>query len=266
MIDSVLQDVRYALRTFRLNPGFSIVAVLCLALGAGANTAMFQLLDAVRVRTLPIRAPQELVEVHVDDMTHARGAWLRERAVTNPLWEAIRREQDVFAGVFAWAAAVGAVRTTLERLGTHRYSFRLYESMVQDSLLRERLMATIAGPFGALATILMALGLYGVFSYTVVQRTNEIGIRMALGADRRTVVMSVVREAIGVLMGGLLVGMSLAVAIGRAAASLLYGLKPYDPVSVTIAAVSLSLVAAIASYLPARRAARVDPMIALRHE
>ncbi|MBI3403628.1 MAG: ABC transporter permease [Acidobacteria bacterium] len=103
MFDSILQDIRYALRLLRLNPGFAAVAILSLALGSGANTAIFQLLDAVRLRTLPVIAPEQLVEIRVDDMTHARGTWMRDAALTNPLWEKIREHQDAFAGLFAWA-------------------------------------------------------------------------------------------------------------------------------------------------------------------
>jgi predicted permease len=186
-----------------------------------------------------------------------------------PLWQAALRRpagQFVIRARDQPQAIIAAVRTTLERIGTRRYSFRLYESVVEDSLLRERLMAAIAGPFGALAAILMALGLYGVCSYTVAQRTHEIGLRMALGADRRAVVLSIVRDAVGVLAAGLFAGAWLTVAVGRTARALLFGVKPYDPMSLTIAAAALICVAAIAAYVPARRAAGVDPMIALRHE
>jgi hypothetical protein len=79
------------------------VAIASLALGAGANTAIFQLLDAIRLRTLPVAAPQELAEVRIGDMTHARGNWLRDVALTNPLWEKIRERQQPFSGIFAWA-------------------------------------------------------------------------------------------------------------------------------------------------------------------
>jgi putative ABC transport system permease protein len=103
MLDSMLRDVRYALRLLRLSPGFAIVAIVSLALGTGANTAIFQLLDSIRLRTLPVKAPQELVELRIDDMTHARGTWLRDNALTNPLWERIRERQQVFSGAFAWA-------------------------------------------------------------------------------------------------------------------------------------------------------------------
>jgi putative ABC transport system permease protein len=103
MIDVLAQDVRYALRLLRHSPGFVIVTVASLALGAGANTAIFQLLDAIRLRTLPVKAPQELVELRLDDMTHARGTWIRDAALTNPLWEQIRDRQQAFSGSFAWA-------------------------------------------------------------------------------------------------------------------------------------------------------------------
>jgi predicted permease len=103
MFQQMWPDIRYSLRLLCLRPGFAIIAILSLALGTGANTAIFQLLDAVRLRTLPVKAPQELVELRVDDMTHARGNWLRDAAMTNPLWEQIRDRQQAFSGVFAWA-------------------------------------------------------------------------------------------------------------------------------------------------------------------
>jgi putative ABC transport system permease protein len=96
-------DLLYALRVLRLSPVFTLVAVGSLALGIGANTAIFQLLDAVRLRALPVKSPENLVELRIGDMTHARGNWLRDNAFTNPLWEGIRRRQQVFSETFAWA-------------------------------------------------------------------------------------------------------------------------------------------------------------------
>src|ERR1700716_4126189 len=98
MIDTMLQDIRYALRLLRLSPGFTLVAIASLTLGTGANTAIFQLLDAIRLRTLPVKASQELVELRIGDMTHARGTWLRDVALTNLLWEKIRQQQQPFSG------------------------------------------------------------------------------------------------------------------------------------------------------------------------
>ena len=140
------------------------------------------------------------------------------------------------------------------------------QGMIHDELVGERLMATLSGFFGALAGLLATLGLYGVMSYTVVRRTNEIGIRMTLGASRGEITGMVIREAAILLAVGLGVGVLLALAGARAASSLLFGLKPYDPATLAIAAALLALVALGASYLPARRATKVNPMVALRYE
>ena len=107
-------DLRYALRTLRRSPVFSAVAISSLALGIGANTAIFQLLDAVRLRNLPVKAPEQLAEVRIDDMTNARGNWLRNDALTNPLWEEIRRRQTVFSEIFAWASEGFDISSTRE--------------------------------------------------------------------------------------------------------------------------------------------------------
>jgi len=162
---------------------------------------------------------------------------------------------------------ISSARSSLAGLNpAMHYSFRVFDTLAQESLLRERLMAIVSWPFGVLALILTALGLYGVISYSVTQRTNEIGIRIALGAESRTVLALILREAASIVIVGLLAGAFLAAAAGRATATLLFGLASYDPVSLGIAAVTLALVAAGASYLPARRAASVDPATALRQD
>jgi putative ABC transport system permease protein len=144
--------------------------------------------------------------------------------------------------------------------------FQTLPSMVRDSLLRERLMATLSGLFGGLAALIATIGLYGVMSYTVARRRNEIGIRMALGADRRDVVRMVMREAGTLLAAGVIVGTVLAVAAGRTAATLLFGLRPSDPPTLALAAAGLGAVALLASYLPALRASKLEPTEALREE
>jgi len=144
--------------------------------------------------------------------------------------------------------------------------FRMLPSQIRESLLRERLMATLSGFFGLLAVLLATIGLYGVISYTVARRTNEIGIRVALGAQRSHVIGMILREAGIVLAAGVVVGALLSLAAARAATSFLYGLKPHDPVTLVIAVVAIGAVAALASLLPAQRAAGLDPMVALREE
>jgi ABC-type antimicrobial peptide transport system permease subunit len=120
--------------------------------------------------------------------------------------------------------------------------------------------------FGILATLLAAIGLYGLMAYSVSQRTNEIGIRLALGAQRRNVVAMVMRETMLMVVIGVIVGLGAAMGATRLIASLLYGLPPNDPLTIALACLSLLAVAALAGYLPARRASRVDPMVALRHD
>lgn len=144
--------------------------------------------------------------------------------------------------------------------------FHVMQTSIRDSLLRERLMAALAGFFGALATLLAMMGLFGVMSNSVASRTGEIGLRMALGAQRRNILRMVLGEASAMLGIGLAVGAALALALGKAAGAMLFGLKPYDPLTISLSAMALAAVAIVASYLPARRAARLDPMVALRDE
>jgi putative ABC transport system permease protein len=146
------------------------------------------------------------------------------------------------------------------------FHFKVFKTQIRESLMRERLMATLSGFFGALAALLASIGLYGVLSYAVAQRTQEIGVRLALGADRGRIVKMIMREATLLLTIGLAAGILLALAAAKTAGALLYGLQPHDPVTYLLAIALLAAVAAAASYLPARRASRVDPMVALRAE
>jgi ABC-type antimicrobial peptide transport system permease subunit len=127
-------------------------------------------------------------------------------------------------------------------------------------------MAALSGFFGMLAAVLAAVGLYGVISYRVIRRRNEIGIRMALGAGRRDVLNLIAKELGVLLLGGLLIGLALSIAGGRAAASLLYGLRPYEPSILAFAAALMCVVAIAATLIPSVRACRLDPMTALREE
>ena len=129
-----------------------------------------------------------------------------------------------------------------------------------------RLLAMLSSFLGILAAVLATIGLYGVIGYIVARRTNEIGIRMALGASPRQILAMVVGEAGSLLVVGVMIGTVLAVAAGKSAATLLYGLKPYDPLTLVLAAAGLGAVAIAASLLPARRAAKLEPMVALRDE
>ena len=127
-------------------------------------------------------------------------------------------------------------------------------------------MASLASAFGGLALMLAAVGLYGVLAYTVVRRTNEIGIRVALGAHRSQVLGLVMRDATRMLALGAAIGLPAAWAASRLVSSMLFGLATNDPTTIVLAATVLVLTGLLAAYLPARRATKVDPLIALRHE
>jgi predicted permease len=134
------------------------------------------------------------------------------------------------------------------------------------SLTLQRLVARLASFFGLLALLLACVGLYGVLSYAVARRTNEIGIRIALGAQSRDVLWLVLREALTLTLIGVGIGLAVSLAATQTAETLLYGLRPNDPLTIALSAALLLVVAAMAGYLPARKAARVDPMAALRVE
>jgi predicted permease len=144
--------------------------------------------------------------------------------------------------------------------------YQTIRTQVRQSLLRERLMATLSGFFGGLAVLIATIGLYGVMSYTVSRRRTEIGVRMALGADRGTVVRMIVREAAALLGAGLIIGAVLSVFAARTAATFLYELGPGDPSTIALAMASLAAVTLLASWVPARRASRLAPTVALREE
>ncbi len=146
------------------------------------------------------------------------------------------------------------------------YEFHVFRDEVRQTLQREQLMATLSGFFGVLAALLATIGLYGVMSYMVARRKNEIGIRLALGAARAQVIRMVLREAALLLGIGLAAGCILALLAAQAAAALLFGLKPRDPATFAFSTALLAAVAAAAAWLPARRAANMNPTAALREE
>jgi ABC-type antimicrobial peptide transport system permease subunit len=143
---------------------------------------------------------------------------------------------------------------------------RMMEEYLNDAMARERLIAFLSGFFGILALGLASVGLYGVMAYAVTQRTREVGIRMALGAQPGDVMRMIVRESMVPVLIGMLIGLVAALALGRLIASLLYGVAPGDPGSIVLAVGAMLAVALLAAAVPARRAGRVEPMTALRYE
>jgi predicted permease len=140
------------------------------------------------------------------------------------------------------------------------------ETLIEDGLVQEKLIAKLSGFFSLLALSLASIGLYGVMSYLTARRTTEVGVRMALGATRRIVVGLIFREAFAMTTAGLMAGIVCAFAVGKLTASSLYGVAAFDPLTVAVAAAIICAAAFLAAWFPARRASRVDPMVALRAE
>jgi len=138
--------------------------------------------------------------------------------------------------------------------------------IIEASVAQPRFRTFLLGLFGAMALVLAATGIFGVISYSVSRRTNEIGIRVALGASRGTILRMVLRETLLLTFAGLAVGLPCALAASRLLGNMLFGISASDPATITIVAITLAVVAALAGYIPARRAMRVDPMVALRYE
>src|SRR6266480_1370252 len=146
------------------------------------------------------------------------------------------------------------------------YGVKTLTQQVQESLVEPRMIAWLASLFGLLALLLASVGLYGLIAYSTMRRTGEIGIRMALGADRADVIAPILGEALRLTAIGVVIGLALEVAAGRAASSMLYGVSAADPLTIVGASLLMLTAAALAGFLPARRASKVDPMVALRYE
>jgi predicted permease len=146
------------------------------------------------------------------------------------------------------------------------FSLSTLEEQVDASLVQERMVSTLSAWFGGFALLLASIGLYGRLSYAVVERTREIGIRLALGAKRGVVMWAILREVLALVLCGLAIGLPLAIVSARAIRGLLYGLAPFDPSTLGAVVMMILVVGTLAGYIPARHASHIDPMVALRYE
>ena len=216
--------------------------------------------------------PAEMVVVGV--AADAKYNNLREKAepriyapLANPMWEnpAAFYEVRTYADPQAVAAALRqVVRETAPTLPP--IEVRTMSGLVDDSLQTDRFIKQLASAFSLLALLLAAIGLYGLMAYTVSRRTRDIGIRLALGAEQGNVLWQVLRETLGLVLMGIIVGVPFALGGTHLVRSMLFGLGFADPVAILFAATLLTIVAALAGFLPAWRASQVDPMVALRYE
>jgi putative ABC transport system permease protein len=163
---------------------------------------------------------------------------------------------------------VPAIRAMFEKMNSQQtiYGVVTLDRIVSDSVASQRFVMILLGIFAALAVVLASIGIYGVISYAVGQRTNEIGLRVTLGAQRADVLRLVLGDGAVMALLGVSIGTAAAFGLTHLLANMLYGISARDPVTFAIVAILLSAVALAASYIPARRAMRVDPMVALRHE
>ena len=166
------------------------------------------------------------------------------------------------------SALIPAVRDLVKRTDSNLpiFGVRTQAQRIEELLTQERVIARLASFFGALALLLACIGLYGLLSYEVARRTREIGIRMALGAEQRDVTRLIILRGINLTVAGAGAGIVGGIALTRVLSSMLYGVKPTDPLTYVAAAAILAAVALVASYIPARRSTKVDPMVALRYE
>jgi len=189
----------------------------------------------------------------------------RDRSATDPriggMCVAVRTSGEPLA-------VAASVRRELQDLDTSLPVLKVdtVDQQLDDVLSQERLIAELSGFFGAFAALIGCLGLYGLISFSVARRTSEVGIRLALGATRSCVLGMVVKEGMLLVLAGLVIGVPAALAVTRLISSRLYGVSPTDPLTIVAATSLMIAVALLASLIPARRASRVDPMVALRYE
>jgi len=197
----------------------------------------------------------------VDQETSMQTYILYDQAPGTGLGVVVRTKYDALAVAPSVERAIHEIDKDLPL-----FSIATMDQMMHDSLSQRRLTLVLLGSFAALALILAAIGIYGVISYAVRQRTHELGIRLALGAQPRNILTMILRQGLTLSLTGVLVGLVAAVVLTRLMRSLLFGVEPVDNLTFGMIAGVLLLVAAVACWIPARRATRVDPMIALRNE
>jgi predicted permease len=227
-------------------------------------------------RRIRVRGPSDVWLDVIGVALDARDHNLRDQPVRRlyvsymqPIDGIVTANFEIRAASAAGAPALfGPIRDEIQRFNAKLpiLHMKLARKLVDDSILTERLIAKLSAFFGGLAVLLAAIGLYGLMSYTVARRTSEIGVRMALGARQSTITTMILREIVVLVAVGSAVGAIAAVGLARFVESLMFGLRPRDPLTVAVSVALLLIIGLFAGYLPARRAARINPIVALRTE
>ncbi len=224
----------------------------------------FVSIPTYRADTSWLQIVGEVRDIKVHDLRESSTPMLYVPMYQAPEGGATFEVRTAMDPAYAETDILGAVRAIDGRLPV--YSVKSLGNQLDDSLVEERLVASLSSLFGILALLLTCVGLYGLMAYTVNRRTGEIGIRMALGAERGRIARMVLRETLLLVLCGLAIGIPAAVFAARLITSQLFGLNSNDPITFVAACAAMATVTLMASYLPARRAASVDPMKALRSE
>jgi predicted lysophospholipase L1 biosynthesis ABC-type transport system permease subunit len=233
-IETVVQDIRYALRGFARNPAFTLTILVTLMLGIGATTAVFSIVDRIpltEVVASRLVRPTSVVVIRSSLPPDQTSRWIRSQvAALDP----------------TLPVDIATLRQRVAKLAD-----------------QPRFQTTLVSFFAATGLVLAMIRLYGVIAYLVAQRTQEIGVRMALGADKGDILRLVMGRSLRLIVSGIAVGLVTALAATRVLSSLLYSIGPHDPVTFGVVTLLLVLVAIVAALIPARSATSVNPIVAL---
>ena len=269
-LEATWQDARYAFRQLRKSPGFTLAAVLTLALGIGANSTVFTIVNTAFLHPLPVEGPEQLVSFN-----RGRGVNL-----SYPDYREFRDRNDVLAGVMAcrfMPVSLSISSGSNFRVWTYEATGNCFDLLgvkpflgrrdqLAYPLFPARVAAVALGVFGFIAVVLAATGVFALVAYGVARRTREIGTRMALGADARQVLGTVLARTGLLSLVGAGAGTAIAMAGGKSLSAVLYGVSPDDPRTYAIALALMMAICVLSCWLPARRAVRIDPSRSLREE